>query len=324
MDKWIVFLICFLACLIITIFIYPLFINFLKSYNINQTVSEYSLDEFKNKNTTPIMGGIVFVVIPIVLFLASDPSFYVSPTSSILFLLISFALFCIVGFIDDLVIIITKNNDGISPSIKLLLEFGIIIILYIIFHDTFNTSIYIPIIHINVDLNYLYLPFIAFMYASEANACNFTDGMDGLCAGVSIIGLVCFGVLAFIKGEYHILLFICCMVGSLVAYLFYNFHPAKIFMGDSGSLALGALFAGLAIALNAYVPLLLISFVFIVEMVCVCLQQISYRLFKKRIFSYTPIHYAFTIKGHKETKVVIGFYVVAIITGIIGVVIGLL
>ena len=324
MDKWIVFLICFIACLIISILVYPFFINFLKSYNINQAVSEYSLEEYKNKSDTPIMGGIIFVIIPIVIFLASDPSFYVSPSGKILFILITFAIFCLIGFIDDLVITITKKNDGISPSIKLLLEFGFIIILYILFYDTFSTVIEIPIIHYTVDLKYFYLPFIAFMYVAEANACNFTDGMDGLCAGVSAIGLVCFGVLAFFKAEYHLLLFISCMLGSLVAYLFFNFHPAKIFMGDSGSLALGALFAGLAIALDAYIPLLLISFVFIVEMICVCIQQVVYRLFKKRVFTYTPIHYAFIIKGKKETSVVIGFYIVALISGIAGVIIGIL
>ena len=317
-------MICFLACLILSLLIYPFFINFLKSYNINQTVSEYSLEEYKNKNTTPIMGGIVFIVIPIVIYLASDPAFYNSPTANLIFVLISFAIYCVIGFIDDLTIIITKKNDGISPSLKLLLEFGSIIILYIIFKDTLNTTVYIPIIHKTIDFKYFYLPFIAFMYVAEANACNFTDGMDGLCAGVSVIGLICFGILAFAKEEYHILLFIACMLGSLAAYLFFNFHPAKIFMGDSGSLALGSLFAGLALALNAYIPLLLISFVFIVEMICVCIQQIVYRLFKKRVFSYTPIHYAYIIKGHKETSVVIGFYIAAAISGILGVIIGLI
>ena len=324
MDKWIIFLICFIACLGISMLIYPLFINFLKSYNINQTVSEYSLEEFKKKNTTPIMGGIVFIVIPIVIFLASDPSFYSSPTSNLIFVLLAFSIYCLIGFIDDLAIILTKKNDGISPSLKLLLEFGTIIILYIVFRDSLHTTVTIPIIHKTIDFKYFYLPFIAFMYVAEVNACNFTDGMDGLCAGVSAIGLICFAVLASIKAEYHILLFISCILGSLVAYLFFNFHPAKIFMGDSGSLALGSLFAGLAIALDAYGPLLLISFVFILEMVCVCIQQFVYRLFKKRVFSYTPIHYAFTIKGKKETSVVIGFYIVAIISGILGVVIGLI
>lgn len=324
MDKWIVFLICFIACLGISLVILPFFINFLKSYNLNQAVSEYSLEEYKNKSTTPIMGGIIFVTIPIVIFVASDPSFYASPSSKILFILANFIVFCLIGFIDDLCILITKKNDGISPSVKLLLEFSSVVILYLVFYKTLDSNIYIPIIHKTIDFKYFYLPFLAFMYVSEANACNFTDGMDGLCAGVSFIGLVCFGVLAYMKAEYHILLFISCMLGSLVAYLFYNFHPARIFMGDSGSLALGALFSGLAVALNAYVPLLLISFVFIIEMLCVCIQQIAVRVFKHRVFSYTPIHYAFIIKGKKETSVVIGFYIVALISGIAGVVIGLL
>ena len=175
-----------------------------------------------------------------------------------------------------------------------------------------------------IDFGYFFILFMDFIFVAEANACNFTDGMDGLCAGVSVIGLICFGILAYIKAQYHILLLIICVIASLIAYLFFNFHPAKIFMGDSGSLALGALFSGLAVALDAYIPLIFICFVFLIEMLCVCIQQVSYRLFKKRVFSYTPIHYAFVLKGNSETKIVIGFYIAALITGIIGVIIGLI
>lgn len=324
MEKWVIFLIAFISSLVITFLLYPLFINYLKSINVSQAVSEYSLAEYKNKVKTPIMGGILFIVIPLVIFLACDPSFLSAPLPNLLFILIAYICYFFVGFIDDLIIIITKKNDGISPSVKLLLEFSSIIILYLIFRDSISTTIYIPYYKLTIDLKLLYLPFLALVYVSEANACNFTDGMDGLCAGVSIIGLICFAILAFVKGEVHVFLFIVCVIGSLCAYMFYNFHPAKIFMGDSGSLALGALFAGLAFILDAYVPLLFIGFVFIVEMICVCLQRISYKLFRKRIFPYTPIHYAFIIKGKSEVKVVIGFYILAFITGAMGVLVGLM
>lgn len=324
MDKWIILLIAFIACLVITLLLYPLFINYLKSINASQAVSEYSLEEYKNKVKTPIMGGIIFVVVPIVIFFAADPSFMTMPMSKLMFVLIAFVCYFIVGFIDDLTILITKDNEGISPSLKLLLEFSSIIILYLVFRNLIENTIYIPILDKTIDLKYFYLPFLALVYATEANACNFTDGMDGLCAGVSIIGLICFGVLAYFKGESHILVFIICVIGSLCAYMFYNFHPAKIFMGDSGSLALGALFAGLGFALDAYVPLVLIGFVFIIEMICVVLQKISYKLFRRRIFSYTPIHYAFIIKGKKEVNIVIAFYIVAVIFGIAGVIVGLI
>lgn len=324
MDKWIILLIAFIACLVISLLLYPLFINYLKTINVSQAVSEYSLDEYKNKVKTPIMGGIIFVIVPIVLFYAADPSFKSMPMSKLMFVLISFVCYFIVGFIDDLTIIITKDNEGISPSLKLLLEFSSIIILYLVFRDLIENTVYIPFLDKTINLKYLFLPFLALVYGYEANACNFTDGMDGLCAGVSIIGLICFGILAYFKGESHVLVFIVCVIGSLCAYMFYNFHPAKIFMGDSGSLALGALFAGLAFALDAFVPLLFIGFVFIVEMTCVVLQKISYKLFRKRIFSYTPIHYAFIIKGKKEVNIVIAFYIIAAISGIIGVIVGLI
>lgn len=324
MNKLIIFFICFIACFGISLILYPIYIHLLKSLNVNQTVSEYSLDEYKNKEKTPTMGGLIFIVVPIVILCVSIPFATILDHPKLLFIIISFIIYSLIGVVDDILIILTKKNDGISPLVKLIYEFISIIILYIIYHKYISTTIYIPYFDLEIDLKALYFIFISFVFVSEANACNFTDGMDGLCAGVSIIGLACFGVIAYFKSEYYVLLLIVCVIGSLIAYLFFNFHPARIFMGDSGSLGLGALFAGIALALDSFVPLLFIGFVFLIEMICVCIQQISCRLFKHRVFSYTPIHYAFIIKGYKETSVVFGFYVVALLSGIIGVVIGII
>lgn len=298
------------------------FIHALKVRNINQEVSEYALDEYKAKAKTPIMGGLLFVIIPLIVYVLIN--FKSLNDSSILLVLTSYFLYCLVGFLDDILIILRKDNDGLSPKTKLLMELVFAILMFVVFNSTLSYNLYIPFIHKNINLNSIvYLAMIILMYLGEANAVNFTDGMDGLCAGVSLIGLIGFSILTIVSKQYNIFIFIICVVGGLIAYLCYNHFPAKIFMGDSGSLALGGLFASLALVTNKEIVLLIIGGVFLAEMFCVCLQLSCVKLFKRRIFSYTPIHYAFVLKGHKETTVVKGFYLVAIILMILGVIIGI-
>ena len=299
------------------------YIDILKQHNINQEVSEYALDEYKAKAKTPIMGGLLFVILPICIFLILR--FNALNNAEILIVLLSFFSYCLVGFLDDILIIIRKDNQGLSPKLKLFLEFIFISLILFIFKDSLSYQIYIPIIKISLTLDwYYFLPIIILMYLGEANAVNFTDGMDGLCAGVSLIGLIGFSVLLFLQKKYDLLILIICIIGGILAYLRYNHFPAKIFMGDSGSLALGALFSALALISDNEIILLVIGAIFLIEMFCVCLQLSCVKLFKKRIFSYTPIHYAFVLKGYKETKVVRGFYLAALIFTIIGVILGII
>lgn len=313
---------CFLLSLALIVIIMPYFIKALKRRNVNQVTSEYALDEFKNKEKTPIMGGLLFVILPILAFAILNIKAFAD--SKTLFVILSFVLYCIVGFIDDMLIITSGKNDGLSPITRLIMEFVITIVLYFVFKDIIPCQITIPFTSIGLQISpIIFVPFMSLLYMAEANAVNFTDGMDGLCAGVSFIGLIPFVVLSFLHGNYNIALLIFCILGGLLGYLFFNHHPAKIFMGDSGSLALGALFAALAIVDDLSIALFVIGGVFVAEMFCVVVQQLSVRLFHKRVFSYTPIHYAFVIKGYKETKIVYGFYLVAILLAVIGLIIGL-
>ena len=300
----------------------PRFIAYLKKRNINQVISEYALDEFKAKEKTPIMGGLLFVVVPIIVF--AIICFKGLADRKLLFVLLSYILFCSVGFIDDNLIISSNSNDGLSPKTRLAMECGYGLILYFMFRDIIPHQITIPFVNTVIRLNpFVFVLFMLLLYMAEANAVNFTDGMDGLCAGVSFIGLLAFVVLCFLKHEYNLSLFIICVLGGLAGYLKFNFHPAKIFMGDSGSLALGALFAALGIILDLNVALFFIGGVFVIEMFCVLVQQISVRLFHKRVFSYTPIHYAFVIKGNPEVKVVLSFYALELVLALIGLFIGI-
>lgn len=313
--------ICFVTSTALLCVVMPFFIKVLKKRNVNQVTSEYALNEFKNKEKTPIMGGLLFVIIPVVTFILLNINGLADKKT--LFIILSFVLYCFVGFSDDILIIIRNKNDGLSPITRLVMELVISVGLYLIFKDVIPNQITIPFTSIGIQVNpIIFVVFMSLLYMAEANAVNFTDGMDGLCAGVSFIALIPFVVLMIINNHYDVALLLFCILGGLLGYLFFNFHPAKIFMGDSGSLALGALFASIAIAYDYTIALFVIGGIFVIEMFCVCLQQISVRLFHKRVFTYTPIHYAFVIKGHKETKIVCCFYLATLILAIIGFIIG--
>lgn len=300
----------------------PHFIRYLKRKNINQITSEYALEEFKNKEKTPIMGGLLFVVIPIIVY--AIVNFKGLLDRHLQFVILSYILYCSVGFIDDALVIRSHSNEGLSPKTRLIMEFCYTAFLFLVYSDLIPLQVTLPFAHVVIPLKwYLFLPFMILLYMAEANAVNFTDGMDGLCAGVSFIALLPFVYLTLAKGFDNIAVFLICVLAGLLGYLRFNFHPAKIFMGDSGSLALGALFASLGIICDLNVALFFIGGVFVAEMFCVVLQQTSVRLFHKRVFSYTPIHYAFVIKGHKETRVVLSFYAVEVLLAILGLIIGI-
>lgn len=312
----------FIITLVLMIIIMPSYIKLLKRLKINQVSSEYALEEFKNKEKTPIMGGLLFVLIPVLVFAIIN--FKGLLDRRLLFVMLSYVLYCSVGFIDDLLIIKSNKNDGLSPITRLVMEMVYTVILFFLFRDILPQQVTIPFTTIGIQLPwFIYLPFMVLLYMAEANAVNFTDGMDGLCAGVSFIALVPFLLFSLRMALDNVSLFLICILAGLLGYLYFNRHPAKIFMGDSGSLALGALFASLGLMMDLTIALFVIGGVFVIEMLCVVLQQVSVRLFKKRVFSYTPIHYAFVIKGHKEKNIVLGFYALQLVLSLIGYIIGI-
>ncbi|MCR4634167.1 MAG: phospho-N-acetylmuramoyl-pentapeptide-transferase [Erysipelotrichaceae bacterium] len=314
---------CGLICSVFLMFLaMPRFIAFLKNRNINQVTSEYALKEFKEKGKTPIMGGLLFVVVPIIVFAVLCFKGLLDARTQ--FVILSYILFCSVGFIDDALVIRSHSNEGLSPKTRLIMEFVYTSLLFFIYRDIIPMQVTIPFVNAGIRIHWIvFAVFMILLYMAEANAVNFTDGMDGLCAGVSFFALLPFVYLSFKAGYTYIGIFLVCVLGGLIGYLRFNFHPAKIFMGDSGSLALGALFACLGIVLDKTVALFFIGGVFVIEMFCVVLQQLSVRLFHKRVFSYTPIHYAFVIKGHKENKIVLSFYALQILLSLIGLFIAL-
>ena len=310
----------FIATFILGIVLYPIYINYLNSMSAKQEVSEYALDEFKAKAKTATFGGVLFVLIPIVVVIILSIRSLSLPILSILFV---YAAYGALGFVDDYKIIKEGRNDGLKASTKFLVQCAIGLIVYIFYINYGGTSVInIPILNIDLDLGLFYMPFVIIMFSAYSNAVNLTDGMDGLATGTSIIAFAALSIIAFIQGRMDIFMILMAVMGVLFAFLFFNYKPAKIFMGDVGSLALGAMFAIISLYLNVEVLSVVIGGVFVYETLCVVIQQISWRTRRKRVFKYTPIHYSFTLNGWEELSVVHFFWLLGLIFAVLGLIIG--
>ena len=311
----------FLVSLTAILILMPLWIDYLKKISFNQSVSEYSLEEYKHKDATPIMGGVLFIVVPVLMTLMFD--FKGSMRVDNIAVMLVFVGYGLIGFLDDYLIAVQRKNDGLKPWQKFALQLILAAVFYLGYRTHAHLEVNIPFAHISLYLGSFYALLIIIMFSGASNAVNITDGMDGLSAGCTVCALSAFLVLALKQGNTTLSVFICSLIGSLIGYLFYNVKPAKILMGDTGSLALGAVLAAIAMVLKQELTLIVIGGVFVIETLCVIIQISSVKLRGKRVFSYTPIHYAFRLKGYSENQIVHGFWIAAALFGMLGVFIGL-
>ena len=308
----------FLLSFIMVCIIMPFWISFLKKKDANQEVSEYALEQFQKKAKTPTFGGFIFIIVTLVITIIYG--LITHTLDQLMLLLGSLFLFGLIGFIDDYIIVMQHNNAGLSPKAKLYLQIGFACLL--VFGSLMQMDTTVQLFSLQINLSLLYIPFMAFIFVGSSNAVNLTDGMDGLAAGCSLIVALGFLAIALHQGACaSIVFFIMVLAGSLVGYLIFNHYPAKIFMGDTGSLALGGVFAALAVILQQELAYVIIGGIFVVETLCCMLQIFWVKRFKKRLFIYTPIHYAFTKNGWKETDTVLLFYFMCFIFVILGVMI---
>ncbi len=302
-------------------FIYPFYISYLEKSTAEQKVSEYALEEFKEKQSTVTFGGLVFVILPILI----TPFLLIKELNIHIFLIMGiFLAYGLLGFADDYLIVKKGNNDGVSAKTKLIVQFSLATIFYFVYtRNGGSTILHLPIIHKTLDLKILYLPFVAFMMTAFSNAVNLTDGMDGLATGTSIIAFTPLAYFAFYQDK-NLFVFLLAVIGSLIAFLVYNYKPAKIFMGDVGSLALGALFAIASVYLDLEILSIVIGGVFVFETLTVLIQQTYYKYTRERIFLYTPIHYSFTMSGWKEVRVVQLFWLIGFLCAALGLWLGMI
>ena len=306
----------FVISLIVVLLLMPHFIDFLKKISFNQTVNDYSLQEYKEKAKTPIMGGILFIITPVLVTILLYPACLLDYKVCMVFL--AFVGYGLIGFTDDFLIAVKKNNDGLKAQYKFGLQLLLAIVFYIMYQEHSILSIQLLFNGPVINLGLFYVVLILFMFTGSSNAVNFTDGMDGLAAGCTCFSLIPFLIFACLSGNTGISIFITSLLGALFGYLHYNVKPAKIFMGDTGSLALGGVLAALAMVLKKEIPLILIGGVFVIETLCVIIQITSVKTRHKKVFPYTPIHYSFVIKGMSENNTVHLFWVVSALFAILG------
>ena len=312
---------------IIAIIFGYILIPLLKKFKIGQNVSEYLSEQHKSKQGVPTMGGLIFIIPTLltifVLLLLKKMEF----TENLLIVLFDFLSYALVGFLDDYLIIKRHNNKGLTQLQKLFLQLVIALIFFYIFINSGNDPVLlIYTLGIEIDMGWFYGLFILFVLLASSNAVNLTDGLDGLAGGLSLIAFVTFGLIAWnsrgIYGYQDLAIFCFILVGTLLAFLFYNTHPAKVFMGNTGSLALGATLASLAIITNHEITFVVVAGVFVVETLTCIIQTLSVIFRKKRVSLMTPLHHHFEKLGWQEQDIVKMFWVVGLILGMISIVFG--
>lgn len=308
--------------LAITLVIMPVFIPYLHKIKFSQIEREEGLASHQKKTGTPTMGGIVFVLIPILLCCSMRPK--ILTDMKMVIVLMAYVGYALIGFIDDCIIVVKKNNHGLPAKVKFLMQSFLAILFFFMYKSVGDTTLWIPIIDEYIELGPLYFVLIFIMFTAESNAVNLTDGLDGLCAGSVSIALVPFITFAITDNEIELAMLLIAVLGSLLGYLRFNMHPAKIFMGDTGSLALGGLLAAVALVLKKEILLVIIGGLFLIETLSVMIQVISFKKTGKRVFKMAPIHHHFEMSGMKETSVVIMFYIIGILLAILGYVIGVM
>lgn len=280
----------------------------LRALKAGQSIREVGPTWHNNKAGTPMMGGLMFIFALIICLLIAIP---VMQDYSVFYVLALALCFGFVGFLDDFTKVKFKRNLGLTAIQKMLLQMAVsAIFLYALYRQgTLVTELYIPFVNVSVSMHPLGYIFIAmFIMVGCVNAVNLTDGVDGLCGSVTVPVMVFFTAAAVAQNKLDLALMPAALVGALIAYLFYNWHPAKVFMGDTGSLFLGGAVCALAFALNMPLILLLVGFVYIVETLSVILQVGYFKLTHgKRLFKMSPIHHHFEMCGWKEVKIVLVF-----------------
>lgn len=302
-------------------------IPLLRKLKVKQRISIFLSKLHNQKNGVPTMGGIIFIVptiVSIIILILLGKMDFSNNLFLILFVFVSYAL---LGFIDDYLIIKRNNNKGLTEFQKLLGQTVIAFIFFIIFMKSGRQPILdIHSLGITIDMGWFYGFFLLFILVASSNAVNLTDGLDGLAGGLSVIAFLAFGIIShgstWIAGSEEIGIFCFILVGALLGFLVYNAYPAKVIMGDTGSLALGATLAAISIITSHEISLIVVAGVFVIETFTVLIQIFSVKVFHKRVFLMTPLHHHFEKLGWSETDIVRLFYVFGMLLGMGAVIYG--
>lgn len=310
----------------------PIAIPLLRQLKFGQVEREEGPQSHKSKQGTPTMGGILILVglLAATLIFSSEAVEFVIPT------LLVVTAFALVGFLDDFIKVKLKRNLGLRAYQKIIAQFGIaFLIAYWAYRSPLiGSTVYLPISGGSVDFGPYYIPFVMFVIIAEVNAVNLTDGLDGLATGCTVTTALAYGVLAYLAHRFYIateylviphnpylgelFIFMFALAGAGFGFLWFNCHPAKVFMGDTGSLAIGGALATAAVCTKQELMFVIIGGVFVMEAMSVVLQVGSFKLRRKRIFRMSPIHHHFELLGWHENQVINRFWIISIMLAIFG------
>lgn len=300
----------FISSVILGLILIPV----LKKIKVRQKVSIFLSKKHKKKDGVPTMGGLIFILptlLTILFLLFTGRIDYSSNLFIVLFVFVSYAL---IGFLDDYLIIKRQNNIGLTEFQKLFFQIIVAVLFFYLYTKSGNEpTLHIFTLNFKVNMGIFYPLFILFLLVGSSNAVNITDGLDGLAGGLSVMSFLAYGLIAWgskaILGTEEIAIFCFILVGSLLGFLVFNTHPARVFMGDTGSLSLGATLAAIAIITSHELTLVVVAGVFIIETLSVIIQMIAGRYFGKKIFLMAPLHHHFEKMGWQENDIVKMFWV---------------
>ncbi len=293
-------------------------IPILRRFHIGQYVSHYIGERHLKKEGTPTMGGLIFIIPTIVALILLYFNDSIEISYNLIILVFVFLSYALLGFIDDYLKIKYHNNKGLSILAKLLIQMIIALIFFYIFMSNGGQSdLVISSLGITIPLGWTFGLFILFLLVGSSNAVNITDGLDGLAGGLSAIAFFAFGLISWnagwMEGYQEVAIFCFIIAGALMGFLVFNAHPAKVFMGDLGSLSLGAALATIAIITRHELSLAVIGGVFVIETLSSLIQIIAIRKFHKKVFKRAPLHHHFEVMGMNEQDIVRYFWVAGLI-----------
>lgn len=287
----------------------PIIIPLLHKLKFGQNIREEGPKSHFKKAGTPTIGGLIFIFATIItMFIMVG-----NPTDEAMVALYAFVGFGFVGFLDDLLKIIKKKNEGLTSGQKMILLLIVSGFLTWYAYKYIGTSINIPFLNGQINLGLFYIPAAMFYFAGVTNAVNLTDGLDGLATSVTVLVTTFLGIISYNLGHMSLAIFCVALAGALLAFLRFNAFPARVFMGDTGSLALGGAVAMIALILKMPLILVLIGIIYVIETLSVILQVTSFKLTGKRIFKMAPIHHHFEQLGWSETKIVSVFSIITVV-----------
>lgn len=312
-------LVAMITAFIIAVILSPIFIPYLRKLKFGQSIRDEGPQSHKKKSGTPTMGGIIILIALSLSALFISMYFDVLSTRTYVLLFVTIC-FGVIGFLDDYIKVVKKRNLGLTSKQKFICQVIVsIIVFFAIRAMGVSTSISIPGTDYSFDLGFIYVLLIIFMLVGTSNAVNLTDGLDGLVSGTAAIAFGAYAVLAYNQHQLDVAIFSIAVVGAVLGFLVFNAHPAKVFMGDTGSLALGGALAAVAIVTNLEILLVIIGGIFVIETLSVMIQVASFKATGKRVFKMSPLHHHYELSGWSEWRVVVTFWFVGLLFALIGI-----